>query len=635
MMDFVNNFHFLRPWYLLFLLLPVLLYLKKVNFGITTSSWEDICDKHLFQFLLIDNKNGKKVAFKKFIYIGLVSACIAMAGPSWKKVEVPALEINNPNMFVLSVAYDMTLRDVTPSRLERAKFLIQDVIKEVKQGQFGLEVYSLEPYVISPITDDKELIINLLPQISFDIMPDQGDRLDRAIDLAIKRFVDAKYSNGNIILFCADIGQRFDLAMEAVDEAKKRGYTVNVVDVSFEGNDKLEILAKNGNGVYVKARGGDISGLIENISKINDEKAKISQNLRSNYEDFGYYLLVLPLICVLMFFRKGLLVLGFLCFAFNAEASAWLNDNQLGLKLFNEQKYEEAVKKFKDSVWRSIALYKMNKNEEALKEIANEQSEIALYNKGVILTKLCKYEEAKKIFDEVIKKYPTNEDAKYNKKVLEELFLKAKEDPTVLQCGENQQQNNQNQQDNNQNKDKEKNDKNKNHEQSKNSQGDDEKSDDKEKQQSNEEQQNKKNTNDEDKNKEGNDDKSSDEKENNEQNDKNKDDNKNSNEKNDDKESNDNKNNEDKEDKPLDKNSNDNAKQKNGDKEDNESGGQDIQEKEMPLMNAQKTDKEEDFDEEAMVMQRRYREIPDDTGGLLREFIKKEYLKDRYNNENI
>ena len=82
MMDFVNNFHFLRPWYLLFLLLPVLLYLKKVNFGITTSSWEDICDKHLFQFLLIDNKNGKKVAFKKFIYIGLVSACIAMAGPS-------------------------------------------------------------------------------------------------------------------------------------------------------------------------------------------------------------------------------------------------------------------------------------------------------------------------------------------------------------------------------------------------------------------------------------------------------------------------------------------------------------------------------------------------------------------------
>ena len=72
------------------------------------------------------------------------------------------------------------------------------------------------------------------------------------------------------------------------------------------------------------------------------------------------------------------------------------------------------------------------------------------------------------------------------------------------------------------------------------------------------------------------------------------------------------------------------------DKEKNESEQQEgIEEKEMPVMGAKKTDKEEDFDEEAMIMQRRYREIPDDTGGLLREFIKKEYLKDRYSDENI
>ena len=52
------------------------------------------------------------------------------------------------------------------------------------------------------------------------------------------------------------------------------------------------------------------------------------------------------------------------------------------------------------------------------------------------------------------------------------------------------------------------------------------------------------------------------------------------------------------------------------------------------MANAKKTDEDEDFDEEALIMQRKYREIPDDVGGLLREFIKKEYLKDRYNDEN-
>jgi hypothetical protein len=36
-----------------------------------------------------------------------------------------------------------------------------------------------------------------------------------------------------------------------------------------------------------------------------------------------------------------------------------------------------------------------------------------------------------------------------------------------------------------------------------------------------------------------------------------------------------------------------------------------------------------------MALQRMYREISYDVGGLLREFIKKEYMKDRYNNENL
>ena len=168
-------------------------------------------------------------------------ASIACAGPSWKKLEIPTFTIENPNMFVLSLAQDMQLTDVTPSRLDRAKYAILDIIDGVEQGQFGLEVYSQEPYVISPITDDVNLIKNIMPQIVPNIVPDNGDRLDRAIDLAIKRFVNAGYSSGNIILFTSDVGSRFDLALELVEKAKKLDYTVNVVDTSFLGNEKLPI----------------------------------------------------------------------------------------------------------------------------------------------------------------------------------------------------------------------------------------------------------------------------------------------------------------------------------------------------------------------------------------------------------
>ena len=58
------------------------------------------------------------------------------------------------------------------------------------------------------------------------------------------------------------------------------------------------------------------------------------------------------------------------------------------------------------------------------------------------------------------------------------------------------------------------------------------------------------------------------------------------------------------------------------------------EEVEASVVNAKKGDENNTYDEEALAIQRRYREIPEDVGGLLREFIKKEYMKDRYRDEN-
>ncbi|MBR5154780.1 MAG: hypothetical protein IKW58_03555 [Alphaproteobacteria bacterium] len=620
MMEFISNFHFLRPWGLLFLILPLLLRIKKIKPKSGASSWEDICDEHLLNFLLVEKTNAKKISLTKFIYVGLIFASIALAGPSWKKIEVPSFDIENPNIFVLSLTQDMLLDDISPSRLERSKFMISDLAQSVKQGQFGLEVYTVEPYMITPITDDINLIANLLPQITPNIVPDHGDRLDRAIDYAVVNFKNANYLSGNIILIASDIGQRFDKAIESVEKARKQGYNVNIIDASYSGNDKLKMLADKGNGLYIKLITNDISPLVKKISEVNDEKMKLSLNFRSTFEDFGYYLLIIPLLSILIFFRRGILVLAFVIVSLEANAGVWLNDNQEGLKLFREEKYDDALSKFKDKLWRSITFYRLDKLEDALKEIDDKDSEISLYNKGVILAKLCKYNEAKNIFDKVVSLYPDNEDAKYNKKILDDLFEEAKKDPKVLSCDDNQQQNQQQNQPQNNKEQKEDKEEKQN-------------SSDKNENKSNEEQQNKQEDNKKDNNKQN-------EKEQNAPQDDNHEKNKND----ENKEGN---NSEDsKSDKSQEQKKDNNEKSTN---EDNDSQAKDSdsndeksdemenrkQEADAPVLNAKKTDKKEDFDEEALIMQRRYREIPEDTGGLLREFIKKEYLKDRYRNENI
>lgn len=631
MIDFIENFHFLRPWMLLFLLIPLGLFFKKIKAS-HVSSWADICDKHLLNFLVINENNVRKINLKKFIYIGLVVACISVAGPSWKKIEIPSFSIENPNIFILSLAQDMQLTDVPPSRLERAKYMISDIADNISvQGQFGIMVYSEEPYLISPFTDDISLIKSLLYQIVPDIVPDNGDRLDRAILLALERFKAAGYSKGNIILLASDVGQRFDLALQNTKNAVSLGYDINVIDTSFDGNEKLKMLADTGNGVYLRIFDTSTKDLVEKIKQIDTQNLQKNKNMRSTYIDFGYYLVFIPLFCLLLFFRKGLLVLLFFLISFDVNASFLLNKNQEGLKLFKQEQYDLAKDTFDDEYWQGISLYKLNNYEEALNKFNKITSSDGFYNKGVTLVKLCKYKEALEAFNESYKIDKKNEDAKYNIDVLTKLFEDAKEKPELLNCQNNQQQ----QQNQNDNNDKNNNEKNQNNDENNgNGKNNNENNQNNDKNSSNE----KNNSENKDKNQQQDkNDKQNDNNENTSDNSENKQEDSNKNQDDQQQNQNDNsENNGDDKQSKTDENRESSNKKDSSASTKNKNSDLDKEDKQKAKsLLAKEGDENEKYDEEAMAMQRLYREIPEDVGGLLREFIKKEYMKDRYNNENM
>ena len=643
MSEFWLNFHFLRPWFLCFLLAPVLLFFIKQKAGEQISSWGNVCDKNLLDFLLVKGSNAKNISLSGFIYLGMIAASIAAAGPCWKKTELPTFVIENPTMFVLSMAQDMMLTDISPSRLERAKFAITDLANNIPDGQFGLEVYSEEPYIITPISDDSELLKNLMPQIVSDIVPDHGDRLDRAMDMAVSRFEAAGYSQGNIILLASDVGQRFDLALENAKKAAQLGYKIYVIDTSYSGNEKLKLLAQNGNGLYLSVKSPDYQDIVRHISKNTEERTKLSQNLRAKFIDYGYYLLVIPLFCTLVFFRRGLLIWLMCCLLPTYASAGFLrNNNQEGLHLFNQGAYDEALQYFDNKDWRGAALYKQDKLEEALAEFKKSQTSLANYNQGVILTKLCKYKEAKEAFTKALQVNSLNKDAEYNLRVLNDLFERAKEDPSLLNCNDDNQQQNQDSQDNqkdeqnqNNNKsassDKEKQDNSSEQKQNNDSQADndsqrEQQKDNKPQQQDNNEQQQNDSSSKENQtqqNEQKNNESSSDEQQNNQQA----------------KNQNNNQNPKSQPDGQNQQQSSENSKSNENEQKNNEenSAPSSLTEKEQAvnLIQAKKGSEDEKYDDEALIMQQRYRKIPETPGGLLREFIKKEYVKDRYGDANI
>lgn len=435
MEDFINNFHFLRPWWLLALLLPLVGYFRFFAGLKNVSAWEGVCDQKLLDFLLVRGSSRQRSLVANLLFAGMAGAIVALAGPAWQKKDVPAFAPENPVMFLLNMSSDMDNTDVTPDRLTRAKYAISDLLKQLGNAQSGLIVYTEEPFLISPLTEDSRVIDNLLGAVVPDIMPENGDRLNRAIDYAAARLRESGYQKGNIVVLAADVGQDFNLAMISAAAAETKGYRVSTVTVNQAGSDKLKMIAEKGGGIAVNVVSG-ISRLAAYLSQDTAQKLKQSRNNREIWEDAGYYLLIVPLLCALYFFRRGIMAAAVAVgFVHNAQAGFFLNNNQEAMRAFNNQDFEKAAAGFDDPGWKASAYYRSGNFERAYEYFAGDDAE-SLYNQGNALAKGGKTEEAIAKYERVLELEPAHEDAKFN---LE--YLKRQQQQQQQQQSPDQQQN--------------------------------------------------------------------------------------------------------------------------------------------------------------------------------------------------
>lgn len=577
MQEFIGNFHFLRPLWLILLVLPVYFYWKFFRGINNKSSWENVCDKKLLNYLLIRGSSTQRRLIAVLSLLGFIGAILALSGPSWRKQEAPTMTPENPVMIVLNVSTDMDIDDIQPSRLERAKYKIIDMLNGLKSAQTGLIVYSGEPFLITPITDDSGIIKNLLPVIDFKIMPTNGDRLDRAIALATEKLKSGGYFNGNIVVFTADVGQYFDKALEAARQAKDQHYAVSVIGVNAESNEKLKLVSQYGGGVYEPIAGNDTDiQKLDNFINERISELRLSENKQSTWIDEGYYLTIIPFLCCLYFFRKGIFViLALLAFSTQAEAGFFLNNNQEALKAYDAGDYKTAGEKFENSAWKASALYRQGNYNAAYEHFGKANDATALYNQGNALAKGGKIKEAIAKYEEVLKLEPNHEDAKFNLEYL-------KKEQEKQQQNQQQQQNSEDQQEQSQS------DENK----SQNNSGDDNSAQNQQSPQNNEQ---------------------------NEQPDEQKQD--------DNQQATSPENNQEPQGDNNDQNGDiqdqkgEEAEDQNQEKDKKPSGG-DVQEGE-----------EDKYDEKRQARAQQYREIPEDPGGLLRAFIAKEYNLNRYGDE--
>ena len=411
-----QDFHFLRPWWLIGLIIPLAVYVIAYRQAVAQSAWRKVCDENLLKFLLVKNEKLKKTKLSSLVP-ALISLflVLALSGPTWIKKENPALSVENPVMILLNMSGDMWNKDVSPSRIERAKYVIKDLTKSLRNTESGLIVYSKEPFMITPLAEDVSIIDNMLPALQMNVMPEDGDRLDRAIDFAVSRMREADVPSGNLIVVTSNVGERFDAALTAAAKAAEQGFDVNIINVSSKAVEKLEMVAEKGRGMLLNYN-QSYAPLVKKINDITSKEIKQSKNLQTVWEDMGWYLLWLPALLLLGCFRKGALaaLLLSLLTGANAQAGWFLNDNQEALQEFNKQNYAAAAEKFTDTQWKAAAEYKNGNYQKAYEKYAQKNDAVSLYNQGNALAKSGKIAEAIKKYEEALQKQSDFPDAKFN-----------------------------------------------------------------------------------------------------------------------------------------------------------------------------------------------------------------------------
>src|SRR5579862_6219285 len=120
--------------------------------------------------------------------VGSAAALLALARPQWGEIAEPRYERSREVMLALDLSRSMLADDVAPSRLARAKLLIDSLLDQLKGERLGLIVFSGTAFVQSPLSADYEVLRDLLGELDPSYLPEGGTDYEAMLRAAAQGF---------------------------------------------------------------------------------------------------------------------------------------------------------------------------------------------------------------------------------------------------------------------------------------------------------------------------------------------------------------------------------------------------------------------------------------------------------------
>ena len=463
----IEDFHFLRPLWLLTIPAAVLLVIAVTHGVDVRRRWRKTIATHLLDHLIVERRSPLRIRPVHGTALLLILGGIAAAGPTWDRERPPFVEDTAPLAIALDLSQTMDAIDITPTRLERAKLKIRDLLAARPGARTALYVYAGSAHRVLPLTDDPKLMQTYVDSLATRIMPVAGK--DSALALrGVSAALERDETPGTILFLTDGIEAGATDAFARYADGGKEQLLVLGFGTAEGGpvrtGPQTYLNDATGRRVFAKF---DVEALrrfrsdtgipVATVTLDGDEdidwvEHRVQAHLRQKqadeklrWKDVGWWLtLPLALLGALWFRRgwtirwAGAVLLG--CLSATAQhraqaaewrfADLWLSGDQQGRLAYERGDYADAAARFSDPQWKGAALYRAGKYDEAVDAFARVDSAESYFDQGNALAHLGRYPAAIASYEEALKRKPKWAEAEKNLDIVKRLVPKPEDEET-------------------------------------------------------------------------------------------------------------------------------------------------------------------------------------------------------------
>jgi Ca-activated chloride channel family protein len=240
-----------------FWLVPLLIIFYIWAFRSKRKALETFAQRHLVP-VLTSTVNWRSQKLKAAATI--LAACFlifALIGPrwgfQWREVKRQGIDI----IVAIDTSRSMLAQDVKPSRLERSKLAVEDLLDLLQGDRIGLIAFSGTSFLQCPLTLDYSAFSMALDAVNTELIPRGGTSISRAIKTAITAF-EGKAKKYKALILITDGEDHEGDPVKAADEAAEQGIRIFCVGVGTREGELIPVTDENGSMGFLKDRRGQV-----------------------------------------------------------------------------------------------------------------------------------------------------------------------------------------------------------------------------------------------------------------------------------------------------------------------------------------------------------------------------------------